>query len=432
MNKLFEVREFDKITKNPDFKNDTTFRYLDEQVFNNLVEFMRKFASDVENADALDFFRLGYNRNIGDVITVKNYVGLIQMKSGYQIQVLPKISFSEGEDEGNVETKRTFLKMLLSMKEFPSKVFNDANLKVDKMNLYEIFINMYLQEVRKLVKRGVKSAYVEQEGNLKYYKGKLQVGKHIRENIAHKERFYVTYDEFHPNRPENRLVKATLLKLQKITDSTENSKEIRQLLNAFELVDSSINYEKDFAKVIIARNTTDYKMLIQWSRVFLMNKSFTTFSGDNNSRALLFPMESVYESYVAKMLRKIMAPEYWDIYTQDRGYHLFTLPRKQFALRPDIVLEKDNRLIIMDTKWKALVNNERKNFGISQADMYQMYAYSKKYETEEIWLLYPLVDEMRNHGEIYFDSENGTKVNVFFVDIANIEDSLVDLKKKIG
>lgn len=138
MNKLFEVREFDKITKNPDFKNDTTFRYLDEQVFNNLVEFMRKFASDVENADALDFFRLGYNRNIGDVITVKNYVGLIQMKSGYQIQVLPKISFSEGEDEGNVETKRTFLKMLLSMKEFPSKVFNDANLKVDKMNLYEI------------------------------------------------------------------------------------------------------------------------------------------------------------------------------------------------------------------------------------------------------------------------------------------------------
>lgn len=432
MNKLFEVREFDKITKNPDFKNDTTFRYLDEQVFNNLVEFIRKFASDVENADALDFFRLGYSRNIGDVITVKNYVGLIQMKSGYQIQVLPKISFSEGEDEGNAETKRTFLKMLLSMKEFPSKVFNDANLKVDKMNLYEIFINMYLQEVRKLVKRGVKAAYVEQEGNLTYYKGKLQVSKHIRENIAHKERFYVTYDEFYPNRPENRLVKATLLKLQKLTNSAENSKEIRQLLTMFELVDPSINYEKDFAKVIIDRNTTDYKMLIQWSKVFLMNKSFTTFSGDNNSRALLFPMESVYESYVAKMLRKIMTPEDWDISTQDRRYHLFTLPRKQFALRPDIVLERDNRRIIMDTKWKTLVNNERNNFGISQADMYQMYAYSKKYETEEIWLLYPLVAEMRNHAEVCFDSEDGTKVNVFFVDIANIEDSLVNLKKKIG
>lgn len=66
------------------------------------------------------------------------------------------------------------------MKDFPCKVFNDALLKVDKMNLYEIFINMYLQEVRQLVKRGIKSAYVQQEDNLKYYKGKLLINKHIQ------------------------------------------------------------------------------------------------------------------------------------------------------------------------------------------------------------------------------------------------------------
>lgn len=75
-------------------------------------------------------------------------------------------------------------------------------------------------------------------------------------------------------------------------------------------------------------------------------------------------------------------------------------PRKQFSLRPDIVLEKEGRIIVMDTKWKKLINNERKNYGISQADMYQMYAYSKKYETSEIWLLYPVNDEMKNHEDI--------------------------------
>ena len=72
-------------------------------------------------------------------------------------------------------------------------------------------------------------------------------------------------------------MKSTLEKLQKITTSAENSKEIRQLLTAFELVESSVNYQKDFSKVVIDRNTKDYEMLMQWSKVFLMNKSFTTF-----------------------------------------------------------------------------------------------------------------------------------------------------------
>ena len=427
MDKLLEVREFDTITGNTDYKDDDKYKYLHKAAFDDLVEFIHEFSGDEQNADALDFLKIGYKRNVGDVITMKNYVGLIQMKNGHQVQVLPKISFGDDEDNGNEKTKRIFLKMLRSMKDFPSKVFNDAALKVDRMNLYEIFINMYLQEVRQLVKHGIKSAYVQQEDNLLYYKGKLQVSKHIRENLVHGERFYVAYDEFHPNRPENKLVKATLLKLQKLTTSAENSKAIRQLLTAFEMVEPSTNYQKDFSKVHIDRNTKDYKMLMQWSKVFLMNKSFTTFSGSDRSRALLFPMESVYESYVAQQMKKVMCPEGWDVSTQDKGHYLFMEPRKQFALRPDIVLEREGRVVILDTKWKRLIDNERKNYGISQADMYQMYAYSKKYETSEIWLLYPVNDEMRNHEGISFDSGDGTKVNVFFVDVGNIQDSLTEL-----
>ncbi len=432
MDKLLEVREYDVIIGNADYKDDVNFKYLHKDAFADLIEFIHEFAGNEENADALDFFRVGYKRNIGDTITVKNYVGLIQMQNGFQVQVLPKIAFGENEDIDNTNTKKIFLKMLRSMKDFPSKVFNDASIRVDRMNLYEIFINMYLQEVRQLVKHGIKSAYVQQEDNLRYYKGKLQVSKHIRENIAHRERFYVAYDEFHPNRVENKLVKATLLKLQKLTGSTENSKEIRQLLMAFERVEPSLNYQNDFLKVSIDRNTNDYKMLMQWSKVFLMNKSFTTFSGKNQSRALLFPMESVYESYVAQNLKKVMESDGWNVSTQDKGHYLFMEPRKQFSLRPDIVLEKDGRVIVMDTKWKKLIDSERKNYGISQADMYQMYAYSKKYETSEIWLLYPINDEMREHSEIRFDSGDGTTVNIFFVDVSEIEESLNDLKEIIN
>ena len=431
MRKLFEVKEFDSIICNSDYKDNDSYKYLVKKQFENLEMFIHEFSGSEENADALDFMRIDYRRNVGDRITVKNYVGLIQMKDGFQVQILPKISFGEEEDSGNARTKRIFLRMLRSMKDFPSKTFNDASLKVDQMNLYEIFINMYLQEVRHLVKRGIKSAYVSQEDNLRYYKGKLLVGQHLRANLVHKERFYVGYEEFLSNSPENRLVKSTLEKLQKITSSAENSKEIRQLLTAFELVESSTNYQKDFSKVVIDRNTKDYEMLMQWSKVFLMNKSFTTFSGSTTSRALLFPMESVYESYIAQQMKKLFRPDGWDISTQDKGHYLFMNPRKKFALRPDIVLTKDDHTVIMDTKWKNLINNEKKNYGISQSDMYQMYAYSKKYKTSEIWLLYPINDEMRNSKPIKFDSGDGTTVNLFFVDVANIEDSLLVLKNDI-
>lgn len=431
MDKPFEVKEFDSIICNKDYKNDEKYKYLEQKEFDNLVTFIHAFSGDGENADALDFMRIGYRRNVGEVISIKNYVGLIQMENGFQIQILPKISFGDGEDAGNTRTKKVFLRMLRGMKDFPSKVFHDASLKVERMNLYELFINMYLQEVRQLVKRGIRSDYVEQEDNLRYYKGKLLVNRHIRANWIHRERFYAAYEEFHPNRPENRLVKATLAKLQKLTHSTENSKEIRQLLTAFELVGASTNYEKDFSKVVINRNTKDYEMLMQWSKVFLMNQGFTTFSGSTASRALLFPMETVYESYVAQQMKKVMIPDGWEVSSQDKGHYLFTEPRRQFALRPDIVMKKGKRTVILDTKWKSLTDNERANYGISQSDMYQMYAYSKKYNTPEIWLLYPVNDAMRGHEPIQFESGDGTTVNLHFVDIDNIKDSLQELKDKL-
>ena len=429
MRKLLEVREFDKISCNPDFR--TEYAYLPEPVFKDLEEFIHAFSGDEEHADALEFLKIGFRRNVGDIISVNNYVGLIQMQNGYQIQVLPKIDFGNDPDSGNKETKRVFLRMLRSMKDFPSKVFNDANLKMDRMTLYEIFINMYLQEVRTLVKHGIKSAYVAREDNLKFYKGKLMVNEQIKQNAAHGERFYVCYDEYLVDREENRLVKATLLKLQGITISAENQKEIRQLLTAFEMVSPSVNYQKDFSRVVIDRNTKDYDMLMRWSRVFLLNKSFTTFSGGHNARALLFPMEKVFESYVAQQLKKVLLDLEWEISTQDRGYYLFDSPR-QFALRPDIVITRENGIkIILDTKWKSLVDKPRLNYGISQADMYQMYAYAKKYETPKIWLLYPVNDEMRAHQDISFDSEDGVNVRLFFVDVANIEESLSDLRDKL-
>lgn len=430
MKKLLEVREFDKISCNPEYTNE--YAYLPEPAFRDLENFIHAFAGDEDHADALDFLKISFRRNVGDLISVNNYVGLIQLQSGYQIQILPKIDFGSDPGSKNKETRQVFLRMLRSMKDFPCKVFHDAALKTDRMTLYEIFINMYLQEVRALVKHGLRSAYIPREGNLNYYKGKLSINDHIKQNTAHGERFFVRYDEFQADRSENRIVKATLMKLQGIASSYENQKEIRQLLTAFEMVKPSLNHQKEFSRIAINRNTRDYEELMRWSRIFLLNKSFSTFSGGTNARALLFPMEKVFESFVAKQLKEILMDLDWEVSFQERGFYLFDSPR-QFALRPDIVITRDDgSIIILDTKWKRLVDRPGSNYGISQSDMYQMYAYSKKYSASEIWLLYPVNPEMRGHEEISFKSDDAVTVRLFFVDVADIENSLRDLRSRLA
>ena len=161
MGKPLDVKEFDTIVYNKDFEKIDGYECIEKEQFDSLTAFIREFTGDEENADVQDFMRISYKRPAGEYIKIQNYVGLIQLKTGFQIQVLPKISFSNGEDKNNEETKKVFLKMLRSMKDFPGKVFHSASLNVDKMNLYELFINMYLQDVRVLVKHGLKSAYCE-------------------------------------------------------------------------------------------------------------------------------------------------------------------------------------------------------------------------------------------------------------------------------
>ena len=438
--KILTIKEFDVVTCNPEYKKDKYIKYIPEQCFKEFNEFVRKqVLEDDENDtgnEALDFFKAYVKKGIGEVIQARNYVGMVQLESGYQIQILPKIDFVDERDP-DTSTARVFINMLRSMRDFPGKVFSFANLKTEDMSIYEIFINMYVQQVTELTRKGLKSAYVREEDNLRFYKGKLMVSEHIKRNMVHRERFYVAFDEFNLNRAENKIIKATLLKLLKISTSSENQKMIRQLLADFEMVEASKNYDADFSQVVIDRNTKNYADIMVWSKVFLKNKSFSTFAGDINARALLFPMEKVYESYVTENLAVILGEKGWDVTAQDRGYYLFEEDYRQiFALRPDIVVTRsDGKKIIMDTKWKRLNSNPDANYGISQADMYQMFAYAKKYETSDIWLLYPVTREMKKSKDIVFKSygpDGEVRVSVFFVDVVDIEKSLEDLRARLG
>jgi 5-methylcytosine-specific restriction enzyme subunit McrC len=75
--------------------------------------------------------------------------------------------------------------------------------------------------------------------------------------------------------------------------------------------------------------------------------------------------------------------------------------RQKFNLRPDIVINKWE--IIADTKWKLLNEwNDSINYDISQADMYQLFAYAKKYKSKKLYLIYPKTENFTKRLEPFF------------------------------
>lgn len=419
--KVLTVSEFQGIKKDD----------LGEKNFALLEEFIEENSGDDVEERLSDFLRISSHKGF-KVIKPQNYVGVINIDNKVQIEILPKIDIS---DENKL--RNLFLKMLSCLKEFKGKSFKNAQINDSKLPIYEVFIQMYLNEVQELLKRGLKSDYLAIEENLTFFKGKFLINQHLKHNIVRKDRFFMAYDEFHINRPENRLIKTTLLKLNKITTNGRNQLLAKRLLAEFEMVGQSMNIDKDFSLVKKDRNSQAYQSLMIWSQIFLKNKSFSTFKGTKNVNALLFSMEKIFEAYVAKKL-KIQFPE-WNVETQKKDKYLFDNP-KSFRLKPDIYMSKDGSSIVLDTKWKKLNQDESKNYGISQVDMYQMYAYAYKYDVENIILIYPKHNEIsfKNDYTTYVQKQNNVYnlksivITVFLYDLLKDEISLKKLTKVLS
>ena len=362
-------------------------------------------------------------------ISLKNYVGTIQIDDGTQIQILPKISFEEENEKNEEKTKKIMKKMFGTLRYFKYKEFYMSDNEIENIDLYEAFINMYIKELSKLIKIGIKSLYISEIDNIGTIRGKILLNEQITKNIVHKEKNYCQYDEYKLDTPENRIIKTTLLKLLKLSKNNENIKTINKLLIYFDDVNKSKNYDLDFMKINLDKTNKYYDLIMKWSKIILKNKSFTNFSGENNTRALLFPMEKLFEAYVARMIY-INIPRNYEVITQNIQKYLYNEPTNKFGLKPDILIKENGKTIaVLDAKWKNLNDKATFNYGISRDDMYQMYVYAKKYNTNNIWLLYPLNNEMRNHDKIWFKTDEGIKVNIFFVDldIEKIQNSIKDL-----
>ena len=372
--------------------------FIDEKSFLELEEFV---LSDDEYAR---YLKLGTQKGFGKVLKAQNYVGVIQTKDGTTIEILPKI-----QNLTTSESKTILLKMLKTLKKSPFKHLSSAHLKSSKLPLLEIFISMFLEELSTLIRSGIKSEYISQEENLHFLKGKLKVSQQIRHNAIHKERFFVEYEEFSSDRVENRLIKTTLKYLYKKSKLNKNQQKIREFLFVFDSIRVSHTPKEDFKKVKLNKNMKAYELVMQYVKVFLLENSFSPYKGSSLAFALLFDMNTLFESYVGSYLKR----QGLDVKLQDKGKYLVD-SHKKFALRPDIVINKGSELeIIADTKYKNILFQK----DISQADMYQLYAYGTKYkQTSQLYLIYPKNSELELERVSYIKNE--LHLDVLFFDLS--------------
>lgn len=362
-----------------------------------------------------------FMKPIRNGIQFNNYVGVIQTNSGLTIEILPKI-FGKTEEAKNIDIIRNlFIKMLKSVVRIDGKNFKMTDLNMRHSNIFEVFISMFLEQTNSLFKKGLKSNYVQVEGNEHFLKGKMLIAQQIRKNNINTSYFYNQFDEFIIDIPENQLLKTTLHFLLKRSRDTDNLKLIRKQLILLDQVSDIHDFKETYHKIQLNRSHIYYKQAIEWARIFLENKSFTSFRGNTLAFSILFPMERVFEAYIAQLT--IQAIPEFEVGTQETSYWLFDKTeetQRAYNLRPDIVLRTNSGTIIADTKWKMLNYS-----GPSQADLYQMYAYYTRYEhqkenVKEVVLIYPYTDE---YSEREFRSmkaaeqQISSKIRVKFIDL---------------
>ncbi|MYN64632.1 MAG: hypothetical protein F4X11_06340 [Acidobacteria bacterium] len=338
----------------------------------------------------------------------QNYVGIIETRRGTVIEILPKVDLSHDGDSTirhlgeqadgrpdsvtgtDEDTRRVFLTMLRDWRGLGQAQLDGASIRaIQRFNMFEAFAHLFLTSVVLLTRRGLARAYRTQEANLACLRGRILFPPHLRENLFDRSRFYVGYDEFTADRPANRLIHLALRRLVGVVRHPANRQRVQQLRIVFSDVPSSTNLDDDWARHRVDRSMRHYDAVMPWVGLFLFGRGLATFAGSHINRALLFPMEEVFEDFVTAAVRRHQRR--FTVHAQGpmRSLARDGAGKDSFRLKPDIVLSDRAQVrFILDAKWKRL-DLRAPNHGVSQDDAYQLFAYGRRYGCRRVVLVYP-------------------------------------------
>lgn len=366
-------------------------------------------------------------------VRAKNYVGVVQVP-GLLIEILPKIDTSPvtdrheygKDDERKTLAQDNLLYMLCYTRKIPIREKDLAVLQLKKLPLLEALIAIFARGLLAEIHKGLHQSYIYREENRHYLKGKLLLNEHIRRNTSHKELVYVGFDEFISDTWLNRIFNATCLRLAEITQFSKSQQLLRENLLCFTEV-SNIQIElHHFSKVAFNRNTERFKPFLDFCKLVLSGSAPSPSAGIEKTFNLLFPMERLFEDFIAQFLLRnasSLGLKQTAIHPQASKRRKWLLKqhggKHKFQLRPDLIIDAEPSGVktIIDTKWKHLVSDDidSKN-GVSQADLYQLYAYAKEYSSPDNILLYPKAEGVSSKS-YYISSDQQKTIRTCFVNL---------------
>lgn len=344
---------------------------------------------------------------------------------GCSLEILPKI---DGMNEEGVRGK--LVHMLSIAADLPVSDNQTTQLQTQREDLLEMLIRVFAERTLEAVRRGMPRQYLEEQDELPALRGRLDIKRQFSVLAASPQKLACVYSALSPNFALNQIIKAAITHLIPFARLDATKRQLAELAFVYaEISDISPKLLK-WDRVILDRTNTRWRDLLALARLLLDNLFQTTTNGTQAGVGLLFEMNTLFETYVARTLSQALRGQDFDVRPQ--GGRLFCLhdlaaDKGRFQTKPDILVIRDGETsLIVDTKWKRLASAaEDPKLGVSQADVYQMMAYAQLYQSPRVVLLYPHhpgLDQgegvMGRHRILKTDSE----LTVATVDLSNTSD----------
>lgn len=324
-------------------------------------------------------------------LKLDNHVGVLETPCGLRLEILPK--HVDGVDRHTVRQSRLLLRrMLEAAMNLPPREADEADVQLFDHPLLEWVMHRFLQGLDHVVKRGMRRDYLRVEEERPFLRGQLDAVKQMRAAPGRGHLFNVRHDIFSVDRPENRLLKSALKVVSATSREAENWRLANELLHLLDEVPASSDIPADFRAWRRDRLMAHYQPARPWCELVLGEQMPLALAGEARGISLLFPMEQLFERYVGTALRATLPLPFKLIEQSSRHWFCDQAGTGIFQLRPDFLIEGPGFAMLLDAKWKRLDGtNRRQNYGIDQADFYQLFGYGHKYlgGKGEMALIYP-------------------------------------------
>lgn len=384
--KTIVVREYARLT------TDSVVSTLDQAtVSNSAFEWLCNLAANSSRSGA-SLLHLENRR----WLRLDNYVGILETPCGTLLEILPKHT-DESDDQAVEESRQLLTKMLAVVLDLPVRTTDKTDIQTFRHPLLEWVMKQFVLSLDHLIKRGLRFEYRRVEEEQRYLRGQLDINKQMRQPPGRAHVFNIRHDLFLVDRPENRLLKAALMRVCRLTQQPDSWRLSHELAGLLAEIPDSQNIPADFRQWRNERLMAHYRPVRPWCELVLGQHMPLALRGKTHGISLLFPMEKLFERYVEVKMRKQL-PIPYSLKPQAASQSLCTHQEKSmFQLKPDFLIRSGHQTcLVLDTKWKRISGSDRENkYGLNQSDFYQMFAYGHKYldGRGEMLLIYPLTKD---------------------------------------